>query len=131
MMKNAQEWLNEIYPIKSQRKKVKKILIESKEKENLPDLQLFSENPENKHYLDIKLEKELDLSDFVNLEKLSISGQKITELKISNCSNLTYLNCPENELKNLNLSKLVNLETINCSNNLLTEIDFSSQDPKK
>ena len=128
-MKNAQEWLDKTYP-KSQRKKVRNLFIDSKENFSF-DMQPFSNTPEDKHYLTTKLEKELDLSDFINLEALFINNQKITGLKLLNCLKLTYLNCSDNELKNLNLSKLTNLKTINCSNNLLTEIDFSSQDPKE
>src|SRR2546423_5687544 len=109
-MKNAQEWLYETYPTKNQKEKVRKIFIDRKERESFPEFQLFSDNSENNHYLDIKLEKELDLSDFVNLEALFISNQKITGLKLLNCLKLTYLNCSDNELKNLNLSKLINLE---------------------
>lgn len=130
-MKDAQEWLNETYPTENQRRKVRKIFIEKKGKEPFFRSQLFSDDSENNHCLDIKLEKELDLGDFINLEALSISGQKITELKISNCSKLAYLNCSKNELRSLNLSGLINLETIICSNNLLTKLDFSSQNPAK
>ncbi|CAI2182466.1 9784_t:CDS:2, partial [Funneliformis geosporum] len=92
---------------------------------------MFSDNSENNHFLAIKLEKELDLSDFVNLENLLVRDQKITELKVSNCPKLTYLSCANNELGSLNLNNLVNLGIINCSNNLLTELDLSSQNPKK
>jgi Leucine-rich repeat (LRR) protein len=130
-MKNAQEWLNETYPTKNQREEVRKIFIDRKEEESFPKLQLFSDNSENNHYLAVKLEKKLDLSDFVNLEMLFIEGQKITELKISNCSKLSYLNCSNNELKSLNLNNLTNLETIICSNNFLTELDLSSQNSEK
>jgi Leucine-rich repeat (LRR) protein len=130
-MKNAQEWLYETYPTKNQKEKVRKIFIDRKERESFPEFQLFSNNSENNHYLDIKLEKELDLSDFVNLEVLCINNQKITELNVSNCSKLTYLNCSNNELKSLNLGNLINLKTILCSNNFLTELDLFSQNSEK
>jgi Leucine-rich repeat (LRR) protein len=132
-MKNAQEWLNETYPTKSQRKKVRNIFIEdSKEKGFHSGIQSLSGIPEdNKYYLTTKLEKELDLSDFINLEMLFINNQKITGLKLLNCSKLTYLNCSNNELKSLNLNNSTNLEDVICSNNLLTELDLFSQNPKK
>jgi hypothetical protein len=42
----------------------------------------------NRHYLDIPLTGELDLSSLVNLEQLDIHDQKITRLSLNGCSNL-------------------------------------------
>ena len=45
-MKNAQEWLNETYPTKNQRERVRKIFIDRKERGSFPQFQLFSDNSE-------------------------------------------------------------------------------------
>ncbi|CAJ0842085.1 10740_t:CDS:2 [Entrophospora sp. SA101] len=53
----------------------------------------------NRHYLDIPLTGELDLSSLVNLKQLNIHNQKITRLSLSGCSNLIDIAVDDNELE--------------------------------
>ncbi|CAG8466262.1 11806_t:CDS:10, partial [Gigaspora margarita] len=63
----------------------------------------------------------LDLNDFVNLERLSCSSNKLTTLNLSNCTKLTDLDCNRNKLVNLNLSQNGELKTLYCENNNITQ----------
>jgi len=65
----AQKWLDSHYP--------------KKKKSEVVELNIFNKN----------LEGPLDLSDFVNLEELNCSRNKITSLDIRKCSNLVFLSC--------------------------------------
>ena len=69
-MVNAQEWLDKDYP-KGGRSKVKELHIDNK-----------------------NLEGKLDLSDFVNLEKLDCPENRLAALEIDNCKKLKKLHCP-------------------------------------
>ncbi|MCE8167813.1 MAG: HET domain-containing protein [Candidatus Moeniiplasma glomeromycotorum] len=100
--KNAQEWLNFFYP-KEKRSNIEWVNINSK-----------------------NLEGRLDLSDFVNLKWINVSGNKITELDIRKCVNLKQLNCCQNQLTSLNINSVHQLEGINCANNLFTNLNFLS-----
>ena len=53
------------------------------------------------------LESELDLSDFINLEKLNCSDNNLIDLNLNNCKNLKTLICYGNLLTSANF--LVNL----------------------
>ncbi|CAG8467372.1 393_t:CDS:2 [Gigaspora margarita] len=60
-----------------------------------------------------KLEGKLDLSDFINLERLDCSHNELTDLDISKCSNLKRINCSYNFFGNLDfLNKLPNSENL-------------------
>jgi Leucine-rich repeat (LRR) protein len=69
----AQEWLDENYPIKEERKKVVNLDISKQ-----------------------KLEGKLDLSDFIQLERLDCHGNKLTALDVSNCEKLASLRVENN-----------------------------------
>ncbi|KLL04388.1 MAG: hypothetical protein MRERV_24c009 [Mycoplasmataceae bacterium RV_VA103A] len=72
----------------------------------------------------LNLEGNLELGDFVNLEKLNCASNHITELKFNNCSNLQVVNCCYNKLTNLNLTNCYSLNELYCANNFLTKLDF-------
>src|SRR5438128_178551 len=97
-MVNAQEWLNNRpeYNTVEKRNEVKELIIVSQEE---------------------KLEGKLDLSDFVNLEKLICSSNKLTELNLGKCSKLIFLDCYNNELTSLDLSQCNELEHFECDSN--------------
>jgi len=95
---NAQEWLDRNYP-QEKRSEIKELDISLS---ILRQAKLLSENE--------KLEGSLDLSDFVNLEKLV---------------------CSKNRLSTLRLNGLKNLERISCNDNYLTSFDHSTLNPDK
>jgi len=72
----AQQWLDENYP-----------------KEKRSEIKVLKINEELKGFL--------DLSDFINLEELSCSFNKITSLDLSECKELERLDCPNNPLKEI------------------------------
>jgi Leucine-rich repeat (LRR) protein len=102
--KNVQKWLEDSYPKNERKERV-----------------FLNINDKN-------LTGELDLSDFVNLEKLECSNNQITELNLSNCRKLTELNCSNNQLEDIigikSCSKLVsvNFDKNNFSDSTLKEI---------
>jgi len=58
------------------------------------------------------LEGYLDLSDFINLEKLNCAWNKLTSLNLTNCVNLKELECSVNQLSHLDLSQNTKLEKL-------------------
>jgi len=121
-MVNAQEWLEsqEEYNTKEKRAQVKKLNISGFDWNN------WKENPNWN-----KLEGELDLSDFINLETLNCSFNQLTNLNLSSCQKLKVFDCGFNKLTNLDLSNLTQLESIECYDNYLTSFDYSSLNPNK
>ena len=97
----VQTWLDWNYPQK-QRSTIKELNIDNK-----------------------KLWSDCVLQDFVNLEKLDCSNNKLGELDIGANRELTNLDCSNNCLINLNLSNNLKLNNLNCSKNQLTNIIFS------
>jgi hypothetical protein len=90
----AQDIINSKYPFSSyQRREIRKINISSG---NLRKELLLGSNE--------KLEGELDLTDFTNLEHLDCSNNNITKLAI-NSSVLYHLDCSQNNLSDLNSIK--------------------------
>jgi len=78
---NAQEWLNKNYP-KEERKDIKELKIDNK-----------------------NLGGELDLSNFIELEKLDCSYNNLTNLTIVNCPKLREI-CCDNDYSNNCLTTL-------------------------
>lgn len=67
------------------------------------------------------------LNYFPNLEKLTCTGNDISELNLSENKILTYLDCSDNKIKNLNISQNKDLTYLNCSDNYLnSNIDVSN-----
>jgi len=100
-MVNAQEYLDENYP-KNQRNQIIKLHISNRD-----------------------LEGSLELSDFVNLERLDCSYNKLVNLKITNCPNISYFGIWANKITSFDFTSL-NPQTLTylfiCDNN------FSRQD---
>jgi len=71
-----------------------------------------------------KLQGPLDLRDFVNLEKLNCSVNKITDLNLSSCGKLKNVDCHDNQLINLKLPSNNQIVEFNCKNNYLTDASF-------
>ena len=71
--------------------------------------------------LDIRqqnLENSLDLSDFISLERLDCSNNRLTSLNLSNCFRLEKVYCYDNLLINLTLpTNSVNLKELFLNNN--------------
>lgn len=95
---SAQEWLDQNYP-KEERKNINSLEINGK-----------------------SLEGSLNLSDFINLEKLYCGNNKLTSLQITNCSYLKMIDCRNNKFTNLELSNLSQLQELECSYNELTNL---------
>ncbi|CAH1765139.1 4440_t:CDS:2 [Entrophospora sp. SA101] len=71
---------------------------------------------------------ELDLSEYVGLEKICVSEylrSSLTKLTLGNHPNLTELNCSRNQLPSLDVLGCPNLTELYCYNNQLTSIDLS------
>ena len=104
----AQEYLNQNY-LKIKRSQIKSLNISS-----------------------LNLEGTLDLSDFLNLEQLNCSQNKLTNLKFSEISKLKIINCSYNKLTNLDflaqLDKEV-LKRIDLSNNEFSQTDLTAFSP--
>ncbi|CAG8613532.1 3032_t:CDS:10, partial [Cetraspora pellucida] len=63
----------------------------------------------------------LDLTDFINLEKLDCSDNRITSLNVSNCKKLREVRCYNNKVADLTIfSNLANCEILDLSNNPLS-----------
>ena len=62
---------------------------------------------------------------FPNLELLSCSRNRLTELDVSKNTKLTWLGCIENQLTELDVSKNTALEELYCYENNLTSLDVS------
>src|SRR5947209_3975944 len=94
-MVNAQEWLDKNYP-KKIRKEISNLYVGGK-----------------------KLEGHLDVSDFVNLEKLDCSGNKLVSLNLNGLTKLEGIDCSANELTDLDYSSLnsSNLNSLKISDN--------------
>ncbi|MCE3282729.1 MAG: hypothetical protein K0Q66_1466 [Chitinophagaceae bacterium] len=68
---------------------------------------------------------ELVLDGFMKLERLVISGNRLTKLEIRNCPELLSVMCQANELTALDLSGLSKLEILFCSNNQLEQLQLA------
>jgi len=99
-MVNAQQWLDANYP-KENRSEIK-------------ELHINGFDGEYHKYEEEKLSGSLDLSDFVNLEKLDCSGNLLTNLDLTKCINMQELDCGTNELTELNLTNCVKLKELKC-----------------
>jgi len=103
-LKNAQQWLDQRYPIKN--------TIPSKRRNRVEQLDVSNK----------ELEGSLDLTDFINLKKLYCSDNKLTSLKLSNLTKLETIFCSNNQLTNLEINGLNNLENLDGKINQLGDI---------
>jgi len=101
----SQKWLDKEYPLENRAKIVK--------------LEIANKN----------LHRSLDLSGFINLEKLDCHGNNISDLDLSDCSKLKELDCSSQinfKLSKLDLSSCPYLTKLDCSNNKISELDLSN-----
>lgn len=122
-MVKAQQWLDEMFPSRAGKEKVKKLCIclyEGTDKIEQSNYEFFN----------AKLEGELDLEGFKNLEELKFWGngvdqlQSITNLKVNMCSKLQTLFVDCTNLSELNLNsnqEIKSLIIIGCVNLLKIE----------
>ncbi|MCE8163458.1 MAG: HET domain-containing protein [Candidatus Moeniiplasma glomeromycotorum] len=128
-MVNAQEWLDKNYP-KDQRKKITNLKISNHEDFSHKGSGCMKKLEDNlsPHYLELetkrreeserkKLEGELNLSDFVDLEELDLSSNRLSFLNLTQCLNLRNLDCSWNKLPYLDLSQNAKLEELNIYEN--------------
>jgi hypothetical protein len=120
-MVNAQEWLEsqEKYNTKKKRAEIKKLDISGWDHINWQTKSNWE-----------KLTGNLDLSDFVNLEKLYFAHNQITELDLSNCYKLVELHCFNNKLREIKFTSLPNLQVFYAWNNYLTKLNWDGLNPK-
>jgi len=71
-----------------------------------------------------KLQGDLDLSDFINLEKLDCGNNQLTSLNVEKCLKLKEINCEDNQLTELKTNHLSDLKKLSCSNNQLTQLNL-------
>src|SRR3954471_8119084 len=101
-MVNAQEWLDNNYPSKTEKK------VE------------ITQNLQTR-----KLEGELTISNFPNLERVIFPQNKITKLIIHDCPKVKEINICDNQLIKLEITGLLALEYLHCGKNNLSELDVS------
>jgi len=102
-MVNTQEYLNQNYPVS--------------ERGSITELNIKGEN----------LERELDLSDFVNLEKLDCSSNQLTILNLNKNVKLSELRFVSNQLTSIDLSANINLEIVKAyDNNISADLSVFS-----
>ncbi|RHZ35880.1 GTPase [endosymbiont GvMRE of Glomus versiforme] len=123
--KNAQDWLNEKYPINSACQRDNDSENKGKKREEITRLDI--RKGKVGWYLNEKtLVGSLKLEGFTNLRTLIVSSHQLIKLDVSNCPNLEELDCHFNELNNLNVNGCSNLEKINCSNNNLSGLSLDN-----
>ncbi|CAB4414905.1 unnamed protein product [Rhizophagus irregularis] len=98
---NTRNYIDKQYPIKEDRKKLNELIMTNK-----------------------NLEGHLDLTDFINLEKLDCSNNKLTSLNISKNVKLTEIDCSQNKLINLNLSNCLNIKSVIANSNQLNNLEL-------
>ena len=67
----------------------------------------------------------LDLSNNINLIGAVVTSNYLTSLDISGCTNLTSLTCDDNLLTTLDASGLNNLEYLECHSNNISDLDIT------
>lgn len=78
---------------------------------------LYEENSKYQNLVGIKY--------FPNLQKLTCTGNQISELNLIENKKLTYLDCSDNNIKSLNIGQCKDLTYLNCScNNLKDSLDL-------
>jgi Leucine-rich repeat (LRR) protein len=120
-MVNAQEWLDKNYP------KNGTCIRKDAENDNYEDYGKRRKEVEELDIGDKGLEGNLDLSDFVNLEKLDCNNNQLTDLNLTECIKLEELICYFNKFTELKLTNLANLKKFDLSyNEGLLKLDCSN-----
>jgi len=113
-----QEYLNNKYPTKEEKEKVKEI--------NIDKINIEEKGNKDTQWLE---GGELDLSEYVNVEKINVYGHHLktflTKLTLGEKPKLTELYYPSNQLTTIDVSKCPNLTYFCCFSNQLTTIDVT------
>lgn len=72
-----------------------------------------------------KLSGDINLSGLSGLERISVSGNRLTSLDISQNHNLKDLYCEENLLEELDVTKNTALESLDCGYNSIRQLNVS------
>src|SRR5438045_1817449 len=126
---NAQEWLNEKYPIKGVCKRDNDQENKGKRRDQITELDIRKGNLGKSFWggeVDKVLVGSLKLEGFTNLQTLIISSHQITDLDVSGCNSLVELDCQNSQINTLNVTDCSNLKKINCSDNNIRELDLST-----
>jgi len=99
-MFDANQWLEENYP-KDDVCKINDFYSKGKRRNEITKLTSLGRR---------NLVGTLDLSDFINLEKLNCSNNQLTELILLNSYRLEWLYCSNNQLTDLSLTNLLQFE---------------------
>lgn len=92
------------------------------EREAITELVLNTPYEENSKYQNL-----VCIKYFPNLQKLTCTGNEISELNLSENKKLTYLDCSDNNIKSLNIGQCKELTYLNCSrNNLKDSLDLKN-----
>lgn len=92
------------------------------EREAVKELDLNTPDNENSKYQNL-----VGIKYFPDLQKLTCTGNEISELNLSENKKLTYIDCSDNKIKKLNISQNKDLTYLNCSDNKLnSNIDVSN-----
>jgi hypothetical protein len=129
---NAQNWLIKTYPDPENWSKITELcIISEKENSNGNDWQNIS--VERKHIIpdDELLEGKLTLmSNFANLRKLVISGQKITDLELEKLPKLSEIYCSNNSFTTtLNIFDCPQIVSLCCDGNF--KLSFTKNEEKE
>ncbi|RGB40275.1 hypothetical protein C1646_663991 [Rhizophagus diaphanus] len=108
LMSKAQKYLKDNYPTKKEREKETRLVINKK-----------------------NLDGCLDLSDFINLEKIDCSENQITSLDISKNKLLIDINCSNNKLTSLDLRNCLNIKSVTANCNQLNELKLPDSNSEK
>ena len=124
---NAQEYINQKYPIEGVCKRDNDPENKGKKREEVTILDISQGKVGSNYFSDGKtLVGSLKLERFTNLRTLIVSSHQLISLDLSDCPNLEELNCQNNELTNLNVINCSNLKKINCSNNNIERLDLGA-----
>ena len=122
-MVNAQQWLDEKYPINAEYDFFNNIF------SSITNMHNLGKRRAEVRKIDIwaweGLEGSLSLEGFDNLEDFNCWGNSLAELDLTGAPNLRKVNCSSNYLRKLNVGNLRGLEELDCSKNRLTELDIS------
>src|SRR5690242_20068376 len=114
-MVNAQQWLDEKYPLDRVCKRGKDKENEGKRREEITDLDIRKEKIGNTFFGEGKtLTGSLKLEGFTNLRRLIVSSHQLVALDVSECKNLVELYCYNNELNDLKVDGCHYLTKIDC-----------------
>jgi Leucine-rich repeat (LRR) protein len=72
------------------------------------------------------LEGSLKLKEFINLEKLNCSRNKLDSLNARNLNDLQKLDCQKNKLVSIDCSNCSRLQILDCKKNKLTKLNLTN-----